>query len=431
MKTCIKNLYLLRALITGLCLIPAGRVTAQTFTTLHSFTAGSGSYPVITNSDGALPEAVLILSGNILYGTTYTGGSSGYGTVFAISTDGTGFTNLHNFTRTSVPALNRDGAFPYAVLILSGNTLYGTTSYGGNSDNGTVFAINTDGSSFRTLYSFTGLNPPGTNSDGALPWAGLILSGNTLYGTASHGGSSGSGTVFAVNTDGTDFTTLHSFTATTPFTNSDGALPWAGLILSDTTTLYGTAQFGSSTGKGTLFAVNTDGTGFRTVHDFGGGSDGAEPLAGLILSDNTLYGTTFDGGSSGFGAVFKVNTDGTDFTSLHRFTAGDGGSPYAGLVLSGSTLYGTAYRGGSSGNGTVFSLSLSVPPRLTILPDGSGGYFIRVQGASNLTCRLQRATSVTGPWTSSAPQTGSASGFLEFHDLFPPPGQAFYRTVQP
>jgi uncharacterized repeat protein (TIGR03803 family) len=101
------------------------------------------------------------------------------------------------------------------------------------------------------------------------------------------------------------------------------------------------------------------------------------------------------------------------------------------LVLSGSTLYGTAYRGGSSGNGTVFSLSLSVPPRLTILPDGSGGYFIRVQGASNLTCRLQRATSVTGPWTSSAPQTGSASGFLEFHDLFPPPGQAFYRTVQP
>jgi uncharacterized repeat protein (TIGR03803 family) len=311
-------------------------------------------------------------------------------------------------------------------LILSGNTLYGTTSYGGNSDNGTVFAINTDGSSFRTLYSFTGLNPPGTNSDGALPWAGLILSDTTtLYGTAQFGSSTGKGTLFAVNTDGTGFRTVHDFGG-----GSDGAEPLAGLILSDNT-LYGTTFDGGSSGFGAVFKVNTDGTDFTSLHGFTDGSDGAHPHAGLILSGDTLYGTASAGGSPGVGTVFEVNTDGTSYTNLHRFTAGDGGSPYAGLVLSGSTLYGTAYRGGSSGNGTVFSLSLSVPPRLTILPDGSGGYFIRVQGASNLTCRLQRATSVTGPWTSSAPQTGSASGFLEFHDLFPPPGQAFYRTVQP
>ena len=75
---------------------------------------------------------------------------------------------------------------------------------------GTVFAINTDGGGFTTLYSFNG-----THSDGALPQASLILSGNTLYGTTSAGGSSGTGSVFAINTDGAGFTTLHRFTGAT------------------------------------------------------------------------------------------------------------------------------------------------------------------------------------------------------------------------
>ena len=98
MKT--KNLFLLPALIAALNLMPAGRVTAQTFTTLHGFTA-SASFPT-TNSDGANPIAGLITnsSGNTLYGTAQSGGSSANGTVFAVSTDGTGFTNLHSFTAT-------------------------------------------------------------------------------------------------------------------------------------------------------------------------------------------------------------------------------------------------------------------------------------------------------------------------------------------
>src|SRR5450756_1849280 len=98
MKTFIKNLFLLPALIAGLGLIPVGRATAQTFTTLHSFTLLNNS----TNSDGANPYAGLILSGNNLYGTAYQGGSSGNGTVFAVHTNGTGFTNLHSFTAFSV-----------------------------------------------------------------------------------------------------------------------------------------------------------------------------------------------------------------------------------------------------------------------------------------------------------------------------------------
>src|SRR5450759_1906199 len=183
MKTYVKNLFLLPALIAGLNLIPAGRVTAQTFTNLHSFTATFG--PNSTNSDGARPYAGLILSGNTLYGTAYYGGSSGYGTVFAVNTNGTIFTNLHSFNYS-------DGAYPQAGLILSGNTLYGTASGGGSSGNGTVFAVSTNGTGFTNLHSFTATSGSlYTNSDGATPYAGLILSGNTLYGTASSGGSSG------------------------------------------------------------------------------------------------------------------------------------------------------------------------------------------------------------------------------------------------
>src|SRR6266566_2223067 len=242
----------LPALIAGLGLLPAGQVTAQTFTTLHSF----------TGSDGANPFAGLILAGNTLYGTAQSGGSSGNGTVFAVNTDGTDFTNLHNFA--GYPS---DGANPYAGLITnsSGNTLYGTAHDGGSSGGGTVFAVNTDGTGFTTLHSFTAGSgyPDYTNSEGAYPRAGLILSGSTLYGTAPVGGSSGNGTVFAVNTDGTGFTNLHTFTASSCYIcpNSDGAYPFDGLILSGNT-LYGTTVYGGSSGYGTVFAINTDGTGF-------------------------------------------------------------------------------------------------------------------------------------------------------------------------
>ena len=140
-------------------------------------------------------------------------------------------------------------------------------------------------------------------------------------------------------------------------TNSDGAYPWAGLILSGNT-LYGTTAVGGS-GRGTVFAVNTDGTGFTNLHSFTF-NDGARPRAGLILSGNTLYGTAYDGGTSGNGTVFAVNTDGTGFTNLHDFAGypNEGGNPYARLTLSGNTLLGVTFNGGPSDCGTVFSLSL-------------------------------------------------------------------------
>jgi uncharacterized repeat protein (TIGR03803 family) len=371
MKTKAQKILLPAVLIAGLGLMPAGHVAAQTFTNLYNFTNGN---------DGANPYGIpygVILSGSTLYGTATFGGSSGNGTVFALNTNGSGFTNLHSFARSDrATGANSDGVEP-SGLILSGNTLYGTATFGGSSGNGTVFALNTNGTGFTNLHSFTATNPmTGVNTDGANPFAGLVVSGNTLYGTACNGGGSGTGTIFALNTNGTGFTNLHSFTATNPMTgaNTDGASPFAGLIVSGNT-LYGTTYNGGSSGAGTVFAVNTNGTGFTNLHSFaalsaaspnGTNTDGAEPFAGLIVSGGALFGAASYGGSSGNGTVFVLNTNGMGFTNLHVFTASSSSPPYGansdgaypiGLILSGKTLYGAANSGGSSGNGTLFAVN--------------------------------------------------------------------------
>lgn len=361
------------------------------FTTLYSFTGGS---------DGNGPFG-LILSGNSLYGCARFGGNFYVygGTLFTLATDGTGFTPLYSFTQpTFQPSVgeptNSDGTNPNGVL-LSGGTLYGTAFSGGSGGLGTVFAVNTDGNGFTTLHSFTQRyfnNNLGvyTNSDGGNPQAGPIISGNTLYGTSEEDGGSGRGTVFGVNTDGTGFRVLHSFTGFSTnqtYTNSDGAGP-EGLILSGDT-LYGTAWSGGSWGSGTVFRVNTNGSGFATLHNFAAtsghngygyaiNSDGIRPAAALILSVNTLYGTCEVGGTSGNGTVFAINTDGSGFTVLYTFSASstnasglytnsEGAYPEAALILSGNTLYGAASQGGSQNSGTIFSISLPTsPPQLTI-----------------------------------------------------------------
>src|SRR6266436_4353442 len=127
MKTSVRNPLMLPVLIAGLGLL-AGKITAQTFTTLYSFREGpTNSSGVYTNSDGAYPFAELILSGHTLYGTANGGGGSDNGTVF------TGFTNPYAFTASSInPSgvyTNDDGAGPSAGLTLSGKTLYGTARY--------------------------------------------------------------------------------------------------------------------------------------------------------------------------------------------------------------------------------------------------------------------------------------------------------------
>jgi uncharacterized repeat protein (TIGR03803 family) len=415
------------------------------FAVLHEFTAGNrNSSGYLTNSDGLQP-AGLVLSSNRLYGITQQGGSWGFGTVFGVNTDRTGFINLHDF------AAGDDGANPQAPLILSGNTLYGTTvgeaSLGAaGSDYGTVFALHNDGTGFTNLHNFTAPHTiTGVNGDGAAPSGGLVLLSNVLYGTASRGGTMAVGTVFAVKTDGTGFTNLHNFLQT------DGCSPKSGLILSGTT-LYGTASCGGDHSAGTIFGLNIDGTGFAILHHFAQfswtsegmvNSDGYSPNAPLLLLGDTLYGTAAYGGNSGRGTAFSMKTDGTGFTNLHTFTALstylppavssnlDGAHPGGGLIASGNTLYGTANAGGSSGRGTIFNIAF--PPELRIMRSGVNVILTWSANSAGFDYSgfvLQCASNLDSPvWTANFPAPLIISGRSTVTNLISG-RQQFYRLSQ-
>jgi len=165
----------------------------------------------------------------------------------------------------------------------------------------------------------------------------------------------GYGTVFKLDPSGEE-TVLHSFTY------SDGAFPDAGLIRDKAGNLYGTTSGGDLVcglqGCGTVFKV--DPSGHETVlHSFTNSPDGAGPYAGLVMDKaGNLYGTTLNGGACGYGTVFKLDPSGHE-TVLHSFTnSPDGAGPYANLVRDkAGNLYGTTEEGGASGYGTVFRLT--------------------------------------------------------------------------
>ena len=316
---------------------------AQTFTTLIDF----------NGSNGALPQASLIqgTDGNF-YGTAAQGGANGSGTVFQLTPAGV-LTTLYSFCSLSSCT---DGNAPEAALVqgTDGN-FYGTTQIGGANNYGTIFKITSTGT-LTTLHSFR-------YADGAYPQATLIQApSGTFYGTARQGGLvGGNGSVFKITPAGV-FTALHSFSGT------DGAYPSAGLVRAADGNLYGTTEIGGSgtycgvgTECGTVFKITPTGT-LTTLHNFNG-TDGTNPVAGLIETSGGFYGTTYEGGNLscdspyGCGTVFKITPSGA-LTTLHRFHSTDGSWPASSLIYgSDGNFYGTTQFGGADGYGTVFKIT--------------------------------------------------------------------------
>jgi uncharacterized repeat protein (TIGR03803 family) len=323
---------------------------AMEFKVLYGFTGTTGG----TNVHGAHPSGDLVLAGGRLYGTAVGGGNSGHGTVFSINSDGQGFTTLHHFSKLSGPFLsetNRDGASPQGGLILRSNVLYGTANNGGAGAVGTVFALNTDGSEFSTLHSF--VYTLASLSGGSFPEANLLLIGDTLYGAAQGGGECDNGAVYRINTDGSGYARVVDFCF-------DQSHHWtlSGLVVLDDT-LYGCSAGSPLKGgiPGSVYSVRTDGSDFAVLHSF---TDPAEerPVGRLVLAGGKLYGTTLPDNATSAGTVFKLNLDGTGFEVLYRFSGGSDGARPGGVLLSGNVLYGTTAGGGDSGKGTVFALNL-------------------------------------------------------------------------
>jgi uncharacterized repeat protein (TIGR03803 family) len=382
----LKRLVILVLLVLGARL---GRASGQMLTTVYSFSGSDGGNPIaglVRGSDGSF------------YGTTSGGGLGGKGTVFRISPTGV-LTNLHSFAGSP-----SDGANPWAGLVQgSDGNFYGTTEYGGASTNctmgcGTVFRIS-PGGSVTNLYEFNG-------ADGADPFAGLVQgSDSNFYGTTFSGGVSRMGTVFRISSGGS-LTNLHSFSGSP----SDGSYPIAGLVQGSDGNFYGTTQYGGASGYGTVFRISPNGS-LTNLYIFNG-PDGGYPVAGLVLgSDGDFYGTTYAGGVStncfdGCGAVFRSSPDGS-LTTLHSFSGSDGVSPY-GVLVQGSDgyFYGTTYAGGVSGYGTVFRLCVPLNPpanQISAIYSSGTNIVISIPSVAGETYQLQFRDSLTdGDWTNVA-----------------------------
>ncbi len=312
-------------------------------------TGGTGFEVVHSFSAGAYPWAALLeASDGKLYGTTEDTGNlpSQYGTIFRLEPDGSAFETIYTFEPF------REGKSPRGEPIpssLNPGTVYGTTSEGGEHNFGTIFRIGSDGSAFIVLHSFT-------YTDGARPYARLLEGPDgVFYGTTfSGGGGNGRGTVFKLDPAGPTLTTLHIFTGT----GDDGANPGSGVILGADGFLYGTTESGGTNANfGTVFRIGTDGNDYSTVHSFDG-SDGQLVLGAVMqAADGRLYGTTDLGGAHNAGTIYRVDAGGSNFVTLHDFDSTDGANSYAGLVQApDGYLYGTTYVGGANGVGTVFKI---------------------------------------------------------------------------
>jgi uncharacterized repeat protein (TIGR03803 family)/autotransporter-associated beta strand protein len=308
---------------------------------------------VTLTEDVAYPSG-LTLSGDTLYGTTMYGGANYVGEVFSLSITGGTPTVLASFNGSN-------GAYPRGGVIISGSTLYGTTTEGGGNEYyGTVFSVPLTGGTPTVLASFNGF-------DGADAFGSLVLSGSTLYGTTNSGGSFPDyyGTVFSLPLTGGTPTVLASFNGT------NGAYPRGGLTLSGNT-LYGTTtdyDLDNGTAYGKVFSISITG-GAPTVLASFSGTNGADPIAGVTLSGNTLYGTTYSGGAENGGVVFSVPVSGGTPTVLATFNPEPNGGPFGGVTVIGNTLCGTTEGGGS---GEVFSLPVTGGAPTVVASLGIGG----------------------------------------------------------
>jgi uncharacterized repeat protein (TIGR03803 family) len=332
---------LLAALGLAIAVSAPDTCDAATLKTLVSFNGANGNQPVRS----------LVGDGNgNLFGTTFKGGANDLGTVFEIVKTFSGYAT----TPTTLVSFNgTNGANPAAELMIDANgNLFGTTGGGGANNNGTVFEIAKTANSYAatptTLVSFNGTN-------GSSPQAGVTADGNgNLFGTTSAGGASNNGTVFEIVNIANGYATTP--TTLVSFNGADGSFPQARLIIDANGNLFGTTTTGLISNNGGVFEVKKTAGGYASAPTilaaFTGIPDGANPTAGVITDTaGNLFGTTLNGGAGGEGSVFELIKNGISYAStptiLVSFDLDDGANPQAGLIIdSQGNLFGTTDFGG-------------------------------------------------------------------------------------
>ena len=333
--------------VLGLLMLATAMASAQTFTVLHNFDLGA---------DGGVPYAGVTLDqqGRI-YGTTSDGGTRN-GVVYRMVQSGAAWILTPIYTFHGQP----DGAVPYAGVVFGPDgALYGTTSYGGAANAGTVFRLRPPAASCgrslcpwseTILYSFTG------GTDGGYPGYGNLTfdSAGNIYGTTVQGGSTGNGVVFELTRSGNAWTesVLWNFTG-----GSDGGLPYSGVMFDNSGNLFGTAAFDSSGGYGAIYELSPSPSGWteRTLYAFTG-NDGGNAVSGLIRDGHgNLFGMT---GGIEPGAAYELSPSlgSWRFRVLQTFTGSYPGPFFGPTLDANGNLYGPLPTGGV-GNGEIFKLT--------------------------------------------------------------------------
>ncbi|HMG90148.1 MAG TPA: choice-of-anchor tandem repeat GloVer-containing protein [Chryseolinea sp.] len=337
-----------------LCAVPL-RAQQKLYAITRSGGTLNGGALISFNDDGSDPKAEInfgkrqtypkpvIIQGpdGYLYGVTAGGGNrNDVGGIFKIRPDGTDYIQVHDFSNTDS---SEDGISDGGLTIgPDGKTLYGTTRLGGINNAGVLYKISTDGTGYKKLFEFTGPTAHPASQ------ATLIFgSDGKLYGTNySNLTSSPFGTLYKINTDGSGYAKILDFGTSANF-------PPVDIIMGNDGKIYG------CTGR-TLFSVATNGAGFVTLYSFPQtGSFGVTPNSGLIqLPDGKLYGTTQGGGQYDGGMIFKIDTDGAGFTNLFDFGALNGRNLASGLLVGADgKFYGSTDQGGIHDGGVVFRIN--------------------------------------------------------------------------
>lgn len=375
---------------------PAGKITP-----LYNFCSQAEC------TDGYQPYAGVALATNgNFYGTTVSGGSTGYGAVFEITPAGK-LTTIYSFCYTS-SICTSPGYNPHAGVTQGSNgNFYGTTFQGSGNDmynDGAIYEI-TGAGQLGAAYNFDIYDGDGGAASGPLVQA----SNGDIYGTTEGGGTNFYGAVFRA-TPALSVTTLYSFCSLSNC--SDGQEPIGGVVQASNGDFYGTTAYGGTNGDGTVFKITPAGT-LTTLYSFCSQAlcaDGGIPQAGLVqATDGNFYGVTTSFGSNGSGTLFRITPAG-NLKVLHTFCSeancADGNSATgAPMQATNGNLYGTTDGGGTSGVGTIYRWSTGLAPFIETIPtSGKVGAKVTILGNN-----LAGATSVTFNGTAANTFTAAAN----------------------
>ena len=389
-------------------------------------------------TNGSYPLGSLISDNTFLYGMTYQGGANSLGTAFKILPNGTGYAKLLDFDGAT------NGSYPRSSLVFDGTYLYGMTQQGGANSMGTGFKILPNGTGYNKLLDFSG------STNGSYPCGSLIFDGTFLYGMTTQGGATNEGTAFKILPNGTGYGKLIDFASTT-----NGSSPNGSLIF-DGTFLYGMNQQGGANSMGTAFKILPNGAGFSKFIDFAGTANGNYPNGSLISDGTYLYGMTTSGGSANVGTVFKYQycnpiiaiatatsvCAGTTITitanGATTYTWSGGVTNGAGFIPASTTIYSVTGSGvGVCANTVTVSVTVNALPTVsvtsgaicageafTITPSGASTYTyssgsnivttnttVNVTGTSSLGC-VSSNTAVSSVTVNALPTVSVTSGSI-------------------